>query len=40
MQRITITIDGDLLEQFDALTHQRRYSNRSKTFRDLLRDRL
>ena len=40
MQRITITIDDDLREQFDALIHQRGYSNRSEAFRDLLRDRL
>jgi CopG family nickel-responsive transcriptional regulator len=38
MQRITITIDDDLLEQFDALIHRRGYSNRSEAFRDLLRD--
>jgi CopG family nickel-responsive transcriptional regulator len=40
MQRITITVDDDLLEQFDALIQQRGYSNRSEAFRDLLRDRL
>lgn len=40
MQRITITVDDDLLEQFDALMVRRGYGNRSEAFRDLLRDRL
>jgi CopG family nickel-responsive transcriptional regulator len=40
MQRITITVDDDLLEQFDLLMQRHGYSNRSEAFRDLLRDRL
>ena len=40
MQRITITIDDDLVEQFDQLMQRRGYSNRSEAFRDLLRDRI
>ncbi len=40
MQRITITIDDELLEEFDALMQRRGYSNRSEAFRDLLRDRI
>lgn len=40
MQRITISIDDDLLVQFDALIRERGYVNRSEAFRDLLRERL
>jgi CopG family nickel-responsive transcriptional regulator len=40
MQRITITVDDDLLQQVDALARARGYSNRSEAFRDILRDRL
>jgi len=40
MQRITISVDDDLLEQFDALIRERGYGNRSEAFRDLVRDRL
>jgi CopG family transcriptional regulator, nickel-responsive regulator len=40
MQRITITVDDDLVEQFDKLMQQRGYRNRSEAFRDLLRDRI
>ncbi len=40
MQRITITVDEDLLEQFDALIRDRGYTNRSEAFRDLLRERI
>jgi Predicted transcriptional regulators containing the CopG/Arc/MetJ DNA-binding domain and a metal-binding domain len=40
MQRITITVDDDLLEQFDELTRHRGYNNRSEAFRDLLRERI
>ncbi len=40
MQRITITLDDDLLEQFETLRKQRGYGNRSEAFRDLIRDRL
>ena len=37
MQRITITIDDDLLETIDALCRQRRYTSRSEAVRDLVR---
>lgn len=40
MQRITVTVDDDLLAQFDALIRRRGYGNRSEAFRDVLRDRL
>ena len=40
MQRITITLDDDLVEQFEAFRKQRGYGNRSEAFRDLIRDRL
>ncbi len=38
MQRITITIDDDLLEAVDGLMARRGYASRSETFRDILRD--
>lgn len=38
MQRITITIDDDLLAAVDGLMAQRGYASRSETFRDILRD--
>lgn len=38
MQRITITIDDDLLEVIDALTRQRGYNSRSEALRDIVRD--
>ena len=38
MQRITITIDDDLLEVVDALTRQRGYESRSEAFRDIVRE--
>jgi len=37
MQRITITIDDDLLATVDALAAQRGYANRSEAMRDLMR---
>lgn len=40
MQRITITVDEDLLGQFDAFMGRNAYENRSEAFRDLLRERL
>lgn len=36
MQRFTISLDDNLAERFDELIARRRYSNRSKAFRDLL----
>ncbi|MBR8304735.1 MULTISPECIES: nickel-responsive transcriptional regulator NikR [Burkholderia cepacia complex] len=38
MQRITITIDDDLLETVDAMVAQRGYTSRSEAFRDLVRE--
>jgi CopG family nickel-responsive transcriptional regulator len=40
MQRITITIDDDLLAGVDSLMTARGYSSRSEAMRDLLRDHL
>jgi CopG family nickel-responsive transcriptional regulator len=37
MQRLTITIDDDLLGDVDAFIARRGYANRSEAFRDLLR---
>jgi CopG family transcriptional regulator, nickel-responsive regulator len=37
MQRLTITIDDDLLGEVDAFIERRGYANRSEAFRDLLR---
>ena len=38
MERITITIDDELLETVDALMKERGYPNRSEAIRELLRD--
>jgi CopG family transcriptional regulator, nickel-responsive regulator len=38
MQRITITIDDDLLEVVDALMEARGYTSRSEAIRDIVRD--
>jgi len=40
MQRITITLDDDLVEQFEQYLGERGYANRSEAFRDLVRERL
>lgn len=40
MQRMTVTVDDDLHEQFETFMVRHGYSNRSEAFRDLLRDRL
>jgi CopG family nickel-responsive transcriptional regulator len=37
MQRITITLDDDLMEELDALIAARGYQNRSEAIRDLTR---
>ena len=37
MQRVTITIDEDLLAEIDAAARARGYQNRSEIFRDLTR---
>jgi CopG family transcriptional regulator, nickel-responsive regulator len=37
MQRLTITIDDDLLAEVDEFMMHRGYANRSEAFRDLLR---
>jgi CopG family nickel-responsive transcriptional regulator len=38
MQRVTISIDDELLAVVDALMARRGYANRSEAFRDILRD--
>ncbi len=40
LSRIGVSIDVDLLEQFDALIEERGYQNRSEAFRDLIRNEL
>jgi CopG family nickel-responsive transcriptional regulator len=37
MQRITISIDDDLLAEIDKIAEQRKYQNRSEAIRDLAR---
>ncbi len=37
MKRLTISLDDDLADAFEALITQRGYANRSEAFRDLLR---
>ena len=37
MQRITITLDDDLLDMLDNLSQRRGYHNRSEAIRDILR---
>lgn len=38
MQRITISVDDDLAEQFDSLAQERAYQSRSEAMRDVLRE--
>lgn len=38
MQRITITIDDDLLQAVDDLMHRRSYGSRSEAMRDIIRE--
>jgi CopG family nickel-responsive transcriptional regulator len=40
LARTGVSIDGDLLLQFDRLIAKRGYKNRSEAFRDLIRDAL
>ena len=40
MQRLTISIDDDLADQFEQWSDARGYANRSEAFRDLLRKEL
>lgn len=40
MQRITITLDEKLVEQFETFLKRHGYDNRSEAFRDLVRERL
>ncbi|WP_127075564.1 nickel-responsive transcriptional regulator NikR [Rhodomicrobium lacus] len=40
MERVTISLDEDLLGQFDNYLEKKGYSSRSEAIRDLLRDRL
>lgn len=37
MQRVTVTLDEELLSEVDALMHARGYQNRSEAIRDLTR---
>ena len=37
MKRLTMSLDDDLADAFDALVRGRGYENRSEAFRDLLR---
>ncbi|MGP3590631.1 nickel-responsive transcriptional regulator NikR [Vagococcus sp. WN89Y] len=40
MQRVTITLDDDLLDTLDTLSARRGYNNRSEALRDILRSAL
>ena len=40
MERVTISLDDDLLDAFDSFIKRKRYQNRSEAIRDLLRERL
>ena len=40
MERVSISLDDDLLVKFDAYMQRKGYSNRSEAIRDLLRERL
>ena len=40
MERVTISLDEDLLRQFDGYLERKGYANRSEAIRDLLRERL
>ena len=37
MRRLTISVDDELADAFDALIEQKSYANRSEAFRDLVR---
>jgi len=40
MQRITITLDDELIEEFEKYREERGYANRSEAVRDLIREQL
>ncbi|MBN1124671.1 MAG: nickel-responsive transcriptional regulator NikR [Sedimentisphaerales bacterium] len=40
LQRIGVSLEGTLLEQFDKLIERQGYTNRSEAIRDLIRNRL
>ncbi len=40
LQRVGISLEDDLLAQFDRLIQKRGYTNRSEAIRDLIRDQL
>lgn len=40
MERVSISLDDDLLVKFDAYMNRKGYGNRSEAIRDLLRERL
>lgn len=37
VERFSVSIDSDLIRQFDRWLHERRYNNRSEAVRDLIR---
>ena len=40
MERFTISLDGELAKEFDALIAERGYGNRSEAVRDIIRAQL
>jgi len=40
IERIGLSVDGQLLKEFDDLISQKGYENRSEAFRDMMRDEL
>jgi CopG family nickel-responsive transcriptional regulator len=40
LERLTISLDNQLSDQFDAFIHARGYTNRSEAMRDLIREQL
>jgi len=40
MQRVGISIEDDLLKQFDKFIEKQEYANRSEAVRDLIREKL
>ena len=40
IERIGLSVDGQLLKEFDRLISQKGYDNRSEAFRDMMRDEL
>lgn len=40
LKRFTVSMEEDLLEDFDSFTRERHYQNRSEALRDLIRNRI